>query len=336
MSTIFCVQRNTDHLVLSFLLLSVLAGCGGSNNTQNSPPPTVGQIYVGRATFGQVLRFRAGDNGDIAPQQSLNSQAHPNSMCIDVAHNRLGATSNDGTAIVVLIDNVSNSAGAIRMISGAATTMLGPTGCALDGNADLIYIIDGAATTSILVFGPASTALGNIAPSRVILLPYTASGIALDPVDNRLFVADHTNNVINVYDSASTLNGAATPSRTIGGPQTQLTDVRSIALESSGHLAVVSGPTSIRVFSNAATLNGNVSPSAAVSLLINEIDQMAVTPAGDLYAVNSSDILAFSNVFSATGTLAPVRIISGPNTQLPSIIPAIPPLVISIAVDPTR
>lgn len=342
MSTIFCVQRNRDHLVLSFLLLSVLAGCGGSNNTQNPPPPTVGQIYVARATFGQVLRFRAGDNGNIAPQQSLDSQAHPISMCIDVAHNRIGATSHDGnTAIVLLIDNVSSFAGAIRMISGAATTMRGPAGCALDGNADLIYIIDGGATTSILVFGPASTALGNIAPSRVILLPYTAISIALDPVSNRLFVADSTNNVINVYDSASTLNGAVTPSRTIGGPQTQLTQVGSIALESSGHLAVVSfssntGPTTIRIFSNAATLNGNVSPSAAFSLLINGIEQIAVTPAGDLYTTDSLNILAFSNVFSATGTLAPVRIIAGPNTQLPSIIPAIPPLVNSIAVDPTR
>jgi len=336
LSTIFCVQRKTDHLVLSFLLLSVLTGCGGSNNTRNPPPPTVGQIYVARATFGQVLRFRAGDNGNIAPQQSLDSQAHPISMCIDVAHNRIGATSHDGTAIVLLIDNVSSFAGAIRMISGAATTMRGPAGCALDGNADLIYIIDGGATTSILVFGPASTALGNIAPSRVILLPYTASGIALDPVSNRLFVADSTNNVINVYDSASTLNGAVTPSRTIGGPQTQLTHVGSIALESSGHLAVVSGPTTVCVFSNAATLNGNVSPSAAFSLLIDGIEQIAVTPAGDLYAVDSLDILAFSNVFSATGTLAPVRIIAGPNTQLPSIIPAIPPLVNSIVIDPTR
>ncbi|HSK45979.1 MAG TPA: hypothetical protein VLA83_19045 [Candidatus Binatia bacterium] len=321
---------------MSFLLLSVLAGCGGSNNTQNPPPPTVGQIYVARATFGQVLRFRAGDNGNIAPQQSFDSQAHPVSMCIDVAHNRIGATSHDGPAIVLLIDNVSSFAGAIRMISGAATTMRGPAGCALDGNADLIYIIDGGATSNILVFAPASTAVGNIAPSRVILLPYTAISIALDPVSNRLFVADSTNNVINVYDSASTLNGAVTPSRTIGGPQTQLTHVGSIALESSGHLAVVSGGTTIRVFSNAATLNGNVSPSAAFSLLLDDIEQIAVTPAGDLYTTDSLNILAFSNVFSATGTLAPVRIIAGPNTQLPSIIPAIPPLVDGIAIDPTR
>ena len=336
MNTIFCVQRNTDHLVLSFLLLSVLAGCGGSNNTQNPPPPTVGQIYVARATFGQILRFRAGDNGNIAPQQSFDSHANPVNMCIDVAHNRIGATSNDGPAILLLIDNVSTFPSAIRMISGAATTMHGGGACALDGNADLIYIIDGGAPSNILVFGPASTAVGNIAPSRVILLPYAASGIALDPVSNRLFVADRTNNVINVYDSASTLNGAVTPSRTIGGPQTQLTDLRSIALESSGHLAVVSGPTTVRIFSNAATLNGNVSPSAAFSLLTDEIEQLAVTPAGDLYTVDGLNILAFSNVFSATGTLAPVRIIAGPITQLPSVIPATPPLVISIVVDPTR
>lgn len=326
-----------------FLLLSILAGCGGSNNPQNPPPPTLGQIYVARATFGQVLRFRAGDNGNIAPQQSFDSQAHPGSMCIDVAHNRIGATSFDGTPIVLLIDNVSSFAGAIRMISGAATTMRGPGACALDGNADLIYLMDSgsiAGGSSILVFGPASTALGNIAPSRVILLPYFAVSIALDATNNRLFVADSTNNVIDVYDFASTLNGAVTPSRTIGGPQTQLTQVGPIALDPSGHLIVVSpfngsSPT-VRVFNNAATLNGDVTPSAAFSPSVTGITQIAVTSAGDLYAVDAFHIMAFSNVFSASGTVAPVRIIAGSNTQLDSIIPGTPPLVDSIVIDPTR
>ena len=327
-----------------FLLLSILAGCGGGNSTQNPPPPTVGQIYVARATFGEVLRFRAGDNGNVAPQQSFNSQAHPGSMCIDVAHNRIGATSVDGAQVIVLLmDNVSSFAGTIRMISGAATTMRGPSACALDSNLDLVYVTDSgsiAGGSSILVFGPASTALGNIAPSRAILLPYTAISIALDPANNRLFVADATNNVIDVYDSASTLNGAVTPSRTIGGPQTQLTQVGPIALDPSGHVVVVSpfngsSPT-VRVFSNAATLNGDVAPSAAFSPSVTGITQIAVASAGDLYAVDAFHIMAFSNVFSASGTLAPVRIIAGSNTQLDSTFPGVPPLVDSIVIDPTR
>jgi len=62
-----------------------------------------------------------------------------------------------------------------------------------------------------------------------------------------------------------------------------------------------------------------------------------VTPAGDLYVVTSSpEILAFSNVFSASGAISPVRVIMGPKTTLDSLTPGIPPLIDGVAIDPTR
>jgi len=335
------------YSVYSLLALTWLAGCGGSSSTPNAPPPpTIGQIYVTKVNAGDILRFRAGDNGDVAPQQHMNApNAHTSSLSIDVAHDRLAGTSFDGTPILVFIDNASTTLSQLgaREISGAATTMHSPPFCALDGAADVVYVVDDgntASTSNILVFGPASSASGNIAPLHTIQLSYRAGGVAVDPSSNRLFVADSTNNVIDIYDSASTLNGAVAPSRTIGGSLTQLAPVGPLAFESSGHLVVGSpsfNGSTLRVFSNAGTLNGNVAPSAVFSLSTGPMIQFAVTPAGDLYVVTSSpEILAFSNVFSANGAISPVRVIMGPKTTLDSLTPGIPPLIDGVAIDPTR
>lgn len=330
------------------LLLSALAGCGGSNSKQTPPPPPtiIGQIYVAKATFGDILRFRAGDNGNVAPQQHMNApNAHAGTLSLDIAHDRLAGTSSDGTPILVFIDNASTTQGSLgaREISGAATTMHFPGFCALDGAADVVYVADDgntASTSNILVFGPASSASGNIAPLHTIQLSYLAGGVAVDPSSNRLFVADSTNNVIDIYDSASTLSGAVTPSRTIGGALTQLAPVGPLGFESSGHLVVGSpsfNGSTLRVFSNAGTLNGNVAPSAVFSLSTGPLTQFAVTPVGDLYVVTSSpEVLAFSNIFSASGTISPVRVITGPQTTLDSTIPSTPPLIVGVAIDPTR
>jgi hypothetical protein len=220
------------------------------------------------------------------------SPAPTNSLCFDVQHNRLAGTSADGPAILFLADNANSGSPATRLISGANTTMSFPVGCALDGTADVLYAVDEnvvAGGTGIFAFGPASTTSGNIAPLHLIALPYAAGRIAVDPANNRLFVADTTNNVVNVYDSASTLNGAVAPSRTISGFLPPGAKVGALAFESTGHLVVgsslVNTGSRVNVFSNAGSLNGNVAPSALFSVPIGTDSQIAVTPAGDLYVV---------------------------------------------------
>jgi hypothetical protein len=323
------------------LLLGALAGCGGQGNSTVTPP-TIGQIYVTKGTGNPIVHFRAGDNGDVTPQQEIglaNSLARPGTVCIDVPNNRLAGSSFDGIPLLVLVDNASSFRGA-RFISGAATTLQDSGSCALDGTADLLYVANPGSVAGgsvILVFGPASTASGNIAPLHTILLPYRSLGIVVDPVNNRLFVADTTDNVINIYDSASTLNGAVTPSRTISGPATQLSSIQFLAFESSGHLAasVASGST-VLIFNNAGSISGNVAPSASFVPAAGVV-QMAISPAGDLYVTTlDPEIKVFTNVFTASGPINPTRIITGPHTDLDSPLRGIPPLVGGIAVDPTR
>ena len=94
------------------LVLSMVIGCGGSSSTPTPtptpPPPTIGQIYVTLANEGQVVRFKAGDNGDVSPQARLNvSPDGPTFIAMDVPHNRIAIRFNDGTPAIALVDNVS-------------------------------------------------------------------------------------------------------------------------------------------------------------------------------------------------------------------------------------
>lgn len=332
-------------MVAGLLLLGSVAGCGGSNSTTPPPPPppTIGQIYVTKGTGAPVARFKASDNGDVPPQEEM-TQLLPrvNSLCIDPLHNRLAGTSFDGTPIVVVIDSASNTTGGLaRQISGTSTALFTPGSCALDGTTDLLYVRDTgtgavAGASVILVFGPASSATGNIAPLHTIVLPFSASNVVVDPANNRLFVGDLSNSTVNVYDNASTLDGAVVPNRTITGPATQLSQSGWLAFESSGHL-VVGFNSRVLVFSNAGTINGNVAPSASCTLSSGSFAQFAVSPNAELYVtLFNPEILVYSNIFAASGTITPARTITGPLTDLDSQLPGIPPLIQGVAVDPTR
>jgi len=151
-----------------------------------------------------------------------------------------------------------------------------------------------------------------------------------------LFVSDAGTHAVDIFDHASTLNGAVVPDRTISGDRTQFVSPGPLALDSSGRLIVCSAPgqQNFFVFANAATANGNVAPSAS-GVIPGTIGQAAVSPAGELY-VTDGGVEVFSNIATATGMLSPRRTIAGPHTGLDMDIPGAPPLVIGLAIDPTR
>jgi hypothetical protein len=338
------------YLFVSFSAMLALAGCGGSSSTPVPPPPTVGQIYVTLANKGQVVRFKAGDNGDVSPQARLNvSPAGPTFIAMDVPHNRIAIRFNDGTPAITLVDNVSGPATAPRVITGASTTLgIGIGDCALDSTRDLLYVAQdfvplGAGTGVVLVFGPASTIVGNIAPLRILTMPFHRSGLLLDAANDRLFLSDSVTNAITIFDNASTLTGPVVPARVISGANTQLQNPDQLALDSSGRL-IVSNPrflttpqsSNILVFANAATANGNIVPTASSTM--NQLPQgMALSPAGELYVVDGSDkITVYGGIATASGAINPIRVITGPNTGLGFFQPTVLALPLGIAIDTTR
>jgi hypothetical protein len=336
---------STCRLISLFVMLTVV-GCGGSQPSNNPPPPLNGQIYVTKANFSTFLRFRAGDSGDVAPQaQRQIGPWEQTTAAFDVINDRLAAAGN-GSSVpsITLIDNASAGlcCNQPRIISGTATTFFGVGTPALDGKHDLLYVVNFppfSAPPVILVFGPASTISGNVAPLRTITTTTPSVGaIALDSGNDRLFGL--TNGSVVVFDNASTLNGAVVPNRVISGSATQISQPFDFALDSTGSLLVVdagprTAPVHILVFNNAGTANGNVAPVASATLAIPPF-QMAVSPDGQLYVVDGNPAIAvYSNITIASGNLAPARVIAGPNTNLEGG-KAIPPFIAGVAVDPTR
>ncbi len=338
------------YYVVSFCAMLLLAGCGGSSSPPNPPPPTIGQIYVTLANEGQVVRFKAGDNGDASPQARLSvSPAGPTFIAMDVPHNRIAIRFNDGTPAITLVDNVSALGTAPRVITGASTTLgIGIGECALDSTRDLLYVAQdfvplGAGTGVVLVFGPASTITGNVAPLRTFTLAFHQGGLLLDAANDRLFLSDPVTNAITIFDNASTLTGSVVPSRVISGASTQLQNPDQMALDSSDRL-IVSNPrfltnpqsSNILVFASAATANGNIVPAA--SSMMNQLpSEMALSPAGELYVVDgTAQITVYGGVATATGAINPIRVITGPNTGLGFFQPSVPALPLGIAVDTAR
>ena len=335
------------YYVVFFCAMLSLAGCGGSSSTPaptpipTPPPPTIGKLYVTSGSTDSVLRFPAGATGNVSPQIKVTTPViAPIYLALDVPHDRLAALSFGANAIVVM-DNASTTLSPVRTISGPATTLHEPGKIALDEVNDLIYLVNqNFIGTQILVFGPASTASGNVAPLHTLTPAFTPFGLAEDSANNRLFVSD-IGGAINVFDSASTLNGSVVPNRVISGPSTQLNLPGALVLDNSGRLIVASDtfPTAVLVFANAGSASGNVAPAASSVISLNGASQLAVSPTGDLYVVDGdAQISVYSNITTASGSLTPVRLITGSNTGLaPPPTPAnIPPLVIGVALDPTR
>jgi hypothetical protein len=326
---------------LLFALIALAAGCGSGS----TPPPTafsVGKLYVTNSPSNSsdtLLRFNAGNSGDAAPELKLDTSFQPGTqyLSLDVTHDRLAAFSLFQNSIMI-VDNVSSGSCCTspRFVSGAATGLNRVFQGVIDSNRDVIYALNNNST--VVVLGPASTISGNVAPLRSLTTSASVFGIALDPVNDRLFLSDRTGNAILIFDNASTLNGTLTPSRTISGAATQLNLPGPMALDNSGRLIVAStqNPARIAVFAGAATANGNIAP-LTTSTLVSLTFQIAVFGNGDLYSAASfNSVSAYANIAGATGTLTPARTISGPHTGLDLPAPSALGGISGIAVDSTR
>jgi len=298
-------------------------------------------LFISNTNTGSILRFGAGDAGNIAPQDNMGilPSSDPTNLSLDVTHDRLAvAAAGDH---IVLIDKVSQPHvnQSERTLSGPATG-LDARDVALDSTRDLMYVVNGG---NIALFSPASTVTGNVAPLHRITIAgtFTMLGMALDSANDRIFVSDDDNTRIMVFDKASTLDGPVVPDRVISGAATQLSHPVSVMLDSSGNLIVGGNnfPANILVFANVATANGNVAPAAASFLTRNGgLTQMAVSPAGELFVPGggTASISVYSNIAKANGNLTPARIIAGDQTLLGSRSPFDPPLLVGVAFDPRQ
>jgi sugar lactone lactonase YvrE len=247
----------------------------------------------------------------------------PNFMTLDTANDSLYiADTNDLS--VVIYDGISTKNGNVapsRIIAGVATNLLSPTDVSLDKTKNLLYVAD---DLDIHVYASASTVNGNAAPARELIVPFQVSGIFIDGINDRLYVADQAGNGVAIYDHASTLNGPITANRAVQGAATQLSGPGSVQVDGAGRLVVSNSlAPSITIYSNAATADGDIAPVAEIAgantgLSVPTQIFVDKTGNGTLYNVDpgAARVAVWSNLNTANGNIAPTRTIVGANTGI--------------------
>jgi 6-phosphogluconolactonase (cycloisomerase 2 family) len=334
---------------LCLFLLLHLSGCVISprRDITSTGRAGTGQLYVVNQFANSILRFSAATaaNGNIAPNANITGAATQLSnaqyIFLDAANNRL-YVANAGLSSILVFDKVSTLNGNVpptRTITSASLAM--PTDVALDSVRDLLYVAD---NFEVAVFANAHTINGVTGATRVLQLAFTPGAIHLDPTNDRLFVADPTSNAIDVFDSASTLNGTVAGNRTISGAGTQLAQPLGLQIDGAGRLIVSNfAPPSITIYANAANATGNVVPIGVIAgnnttlAGPTELALDSTTNSGELYVGDpfGAHVPVFSNMSTVAGTInaVPNRNITGANTLLTS---TANPTSRGVALDTTR
>ncbi len=180
---------------------------------------------------------------------------------------------------------------------------------------------------SIAVYAP--DAVGNAAPVRTITGPATGIvhpvSVTVDTVNNELYVADFQGRAVRVFSLSA--NGNVAPLRTlIDGPNSLVSQVRMVAIDTTNdEIIVLSITDSIRAFPRTAsgdamplrTIKGaNTELDNPVSLVLDTVNNEIITNSYSVGGPGVPGILVFDS--SASGDVAPLRMITGANTQMGS------------------
>jgi sugar lactone lactonase YvrE len=267
-----------------------------------------GNIYVTNSESNSIGVFQPGANGNVAPSLTIES---PNGV-------------EDSNAVAV------DSEGKIYVANGGGEI----EGREAPANTVTIYPAGSYANVKpIATLGSASA--GD--DSSGISMP---GAIAVDR-SGRIFVANETagynlHGNITVYPAGS--NGDVKPIATIGGTRTGdntgLNDPVGLGFDSASNLYVLNssgGPdTSGSITVYPPTANGNVVPKATIANGVKDKQTkfespagMALDVAGNIYVTNDGSANGGSDSDSITiyaagkfGDVAPIKIISGPDTGL--------------------
>ena len=177
-------------------------------------------------------------------------------------------------------------------------------------------------------------------PVRNINMGVSIGGLLLDATNNQLYVSDPGDDAVDRLDGASSQDVVGIVGGAIAGVDTKLAQPRGLALDASGRLIVGNSatPTSITIYPNASMATGDVIPVANITgsnTRLQSPQQMALNrnvSNGELYVADTlaAGILIFTNMSTATGNVAPARVISGSNTGLTAS------AINGLALDPTR
>jgi hypothetical protein len=174
---------------------------------------------------------------------------------------------------------------------------------------DTIFV--GSGTGIVDIWDCASAAANGSAPTRTLSnIPHSEyGGLAVDGTRGILYV--NNSSAVYAYDNVTTLNGAATASRSIPGTFTG----RGIAVDSIhrrlyANILIGASNNTINIYNNSDTVNGATNTVATITELsgTNALwydapnDRLYVANNTDFFVVNSASTLNGASMAASTGT----------------------------------
>jgi len=161
---------------------------------------------------------------------------------------------------------------------------------------------------------------GDVAPARVVSDPYpTLHSVAVDTVNDRVFVSDPNRHALWSYDRRAASKGAdpVTPLTGIRGPSTGMMFIAAVAVDPEAHeLYTVDNDIGDRMMVFRDDADGNVKPARVLSVP-HQAWGISINPARKEVAISVEgprEIVVYAQ--SARGSDPPLRMIRGPKTGL--------------------
>ena len=315
-----------------WLVIALIAGGCYMENQGNSGGS--GQIFTSNRGSSTVTRFERASNveGDVVPTSIIRGQmtqlSQPGYLTYDASSDRL-YVANSGANSILIFDNASTlteNSPPTRFFEGGSTQLNRPVQVKIDNERDEMYVAN-AGSSAVTVYGSASTLQGSAAPLRTLSGSGTRlsglSSIEIDFTNNQLYLADPIGNQILVFENANSTNGSVPPRRIISGGNTQLAAPQYLLRD--GNTLYVSCTNALLRFANLDTLEGNLAPTATITGQVTALSrpqQLSLDlEDGTLYVADSgaSAVLVFANIETAEGAPAPLRRITGGNTQFTEV-----------------
>lgn len=196
-----------------------------------------------------------------------------------------------------------------RTIAGDNTQIEFQSGVYVDPKTGEIWAANNDTRDRFVVF--AAGADGDVAPVRTAVTPHGTFGLAVDEVHGEaLFSIQHDSAIVAYRRNA---DGEESPIRLLQGSLTGLHDPHGLALDAKNDLVFVSN------FGSTHAVDASIEPREGVPSAGNHVGKEN-WPLGREFAVPGSGTLNEPSIVvhrrTASGNVAPLRVIQGSNTQL--------------------
>jgi DNA-binding beta-propeller fold protein YncE len=236
------------------------------------------------------------------------------SVAVDPVHNEVVVTDENLFNLLVYDRTANTSANKvtepIRKVGGLKTEMVLECGVYVDPKSGDIYAVDNDVEDEVTVFSP--EARGNVAPDRKVHTPHGAFGIAVDEEHQEMMVSVEHDNAVVAYKKNAGTDDA--PIRLIQGDNTLLADPHGMALDTKDDLLFVVNHGSthqVRPPGEAQNYGTRIHGTYGNK-------QNWPLTRDDAVPGSGKDLPASITVYrrEQSGNTAPLRVISGPKTQL--------------------